>query len=535
MALLDLNVLILDILATGKGFKAFTRDFIGAGPRTVAGILKKGGVKSHISLFNEDISKKMQDYDILMISAMSMDAEACKSLIKKWRNGKNREEYPVVLGGPIASGSRRFLKNIDFDLAIIGEGELIINKLIKKKILLNFQSNKKKLNQIDGVFFKSPNSLKINPIVSYLDKKTFNEFLPSTSHVKCYPNFHIARVYVECVRGCSNFNRTKMTLLNGRKCNNCRICEEHPNDRLNCPENIPPGCGFCSVPSVYGPSKSKLKENIVSDIIGLVREGVRKIILGGPDFLDYERESLTDFEMLMDPAVPGANVDAIEDLLSEIHSIPEISNNKVYVAIENIKPNLFSEELAKIIARYLPNTYFSVGCETGSLKLAKSIGRPSIPQDALNAVKIAKKYGIKVHAYFIHNLPGQDKDAAFKTRDLMLKLQKNNIDKITIYKFKPLPSSAFQDFSSKESKYSKMLKKLAIKINRKQKEKYLGKKFTIFILEQHFTDPTIGIGVFLSEGPTVMVPKAGHLVGKEVTVLINRVVSDKMLEGSIII
>ncbi|NHI92641.1 MAG: radical SAM protein [Candidatus Lokiarchaeota archaeon] len=535
MLLLDLKILISDILATGKGLKSFTRDFIGAGPRTVAGILKKYGIKSEISLFNESNSKKMKDFDILMISAMSMDAQACKILIKNWRAIKDGNYNPIILGGPIVCSSDHLIKNLNFDLGLIGEAELGIEKLINKKILNNFEKNQDILKEIDGIIFKKDNILKINPITSYLDKKTFNSFLPSTSHVKYYPNYFIARVYVECVRGCSNFNRTKLKLIDGRKCNNCNICEEKPNDRLNCPKKIPPGCGYCSVPSVYGPSKSKTKQNILSDIRGLIKEGVRKIVLGGPDFLDYERESLIDSDWLMNPINPRSNVKAIEDLLAEIYSIPEINQKKVFVAIENIKPNLFTEEIAEIISKYLPNTYLSIGCETGSPKLAELIGRPSLPKDALNAVKIAKRNGIKVHAYFIHNLPGQDKIAALKTKELMINLQKLDADKITIYRFKALPSSAFQDFNSKESIYSKKLKKLAIKINREQKQKYLGKKFRIFISERHFTDPSIGIGVFLTEGPSVLVPNAGQLVGNEVDVIIKRIVSDKLIEGSIVI
>ena len=149
MLFLDLKILISDILAAGKGLKAFTRDFIGAGPRTVAGILKNRGIESKISLFNDANSKKMEEFDILMISAMSMDAQACKTVIKKWRSVKKGVNKPVILGGPIASGSERFLRKIDFDLALIGEGELIINELINNNILADFQYNHDKLNIID--------------------------------------------------------------------------------------------------------------------------------------------------------------------------------------------------------------------------------------------------------------------------------------------------------------------------------------------------------------------------------------------------
>ncbi|MHA1784197.1 MAG: B12-binding domain-containing radical SAM protein [Candidatus Helarchaeota archaeon] len=527
--------MISDILAAGKGRKIFSRDFIGAGPRTISGILKDNDISSRIYLFNNSTKKNMRNYDVLMISGMSMDYQACKIITKFWRAIKNRNKNPIIIGGPIATGSTQFLQTLDFDVAVIGEGEKALIDILNKNILEDFENERHYLKKIDGISFKIDQKLYSNPITSYINKKAFNQFIPSAKHVTCYPNYFIARVYVECVRGCSNFNRTTFRLPNGNKCANCNICEENPNDRMNCPHNIPPGCGYCSVPSVYGPSRSKTKENLLLDINNLVREGVRKIILGGPDFLDYQREALVDSEWLMNPNSPPPNVEAIRELLTAIHEIPEINQKKVFVAIENIKPNLFSEELASIIAKYLPNTWLSIGCETGSPRLARAIGRPSTPRDALNAVKIAKKHGIKVHTYFIHNLPGQDEIAVHKTRDLMMKFQKIGIEKVTIYKFKPLPSTAFENFRSKETRFSKKLKKLAIKMNYEQKKKLLGKVVRLFILERHFQDPSIGIGVFLTEGPTVLVFNAGNLIGKEVDVKINEVISDKLVGGSLII
>ena len=530
---LTLKILITDILASGKGLKTFTRDFIGAGPRTVAGILKSFDIKSRIVLLGDINKIKMKEYYALMISGMSMDFLACQDLIKAWRKATSYRK-PIILGGPITSGSEAFLKRLDFDVAVLGEGELVLSDLVKQEVLYDFQEKKDALGKIDGITWREGENLWSNPISTYLNKETFNKYQPSTTHVKDYPNHFIARVYVECVRGCSNYNRTKFELKDGRKCANCTICEEKPNDRMECPKDIPPGCGYCSVPSVYGPSKSKTQENILQDVQGLIAEGVRKIVLGGPDFLDYDRESLSNSKWLMDPVNPGVNVDSIRNLLKELHSIKEIKNKKVYISIENIKPHLFTEDVANIIAKYLPNTYMSIGCETGSSTLARSIGRPSLPKNAINAVKLAKKHGIKVHGYFIHNLPGQDASSARETLDMMNNLQQIGVEKITLYKFKPLPGSAFEKFKSLETKHSKILKKRAIKINLEQKAKYINKKVDLLVLEQHFKDPTIGMGVFLTEGPTVLIPEAGNLIGKEVRVKITDVISDKLLKGTLL-
>ncbi|MHA1365705.1 MAG: B12-binding domain-containing radical SAM protein, partial [Candidatus Heimdallarchaeota archaeon] len=106
-----------------------------------------------------------------------------------------------------------------------------------------------------------------------------------------YKNFFSAKVYVECVRGCSNFGGTRIKLPDGRSCSECGFCDTFSiEDRANCPSNIPPGCGFCSVPSLFGPAKSRSVNAIVKEIKELLNSKVKRIVLSAPDILDFGRD-----------------------------------------------------------------------------------------------------------------------------------------------------------------------------------------------------------------------------------------------------
>ncbi|MFX1451247.1 MAG: B12-binding domain-containing radical SAM protein [Promethearchaeota archaeon] len=461
---------------------------------------------------------------------MTIDLIAVKKVVKKW---KKTFDKPVLIGGPITSNPLD-LQDLEFDIAFIGESEETLEKIILRGLKDGNLPSHSDLNEINGIFYHKNNEIIVNNPISYLSKELLNKFQPSIERITDYPSYFIARVYIECIRGCSNFLRPKIKLPGNIECINCGKCEGNLEERFNCPENIPPGCGFCSVPSVYGPPRSRSVKNIINEIKGLIGKGVRRLVLGGSDFLDYEREDLVKPLPLTDPYHPLPNSEKIEELLSEIASIPAVKSKKVYLFIENLKACLFSKNIAKIISKYLPNTSVSIGCESGSTNYLRSIGKPSSVEDIIKTVKICKEFGIRTHCYFIHGLPNQNVTVLKETKNLMEKLDKIGVDKFTIYKFKPLPQSSFAKLHYKEYKLSEQIKNLAIKVNYNRKLALIDKKFQIIIAERHKRNKNDGIGHILEGGPTVLIKNGGNLIGKEVSVRIIRVLSDKFVEGKIV-
>lgn len=530
------KIAIVDATGSGKGRRRFTRDAIGAGPRSVYGVLEKLGVEAKIFLA-EDILEKgfSKEFTALFISAMSMDKIAVKRVITSWRKTSKGK---VVVGGPIASELEDSLLITGADIIAIGEGENTIKELIESKILLGTESIDR-LGKILGIgYFNSSGEAKINGFRQYSSREEFRSFQASTKCITDYPNHFSAKVYVECARGCSNFGGTKLLLPDGRQCSNCGSCESYClEDRLDCPEGIPLGCGFCSVPNLFGPARSRSSEQVVKEITELLDKNVKRIILSAPDFLDFGRDETLGDNLLINPYFPKANTKAIENLLSQITSIGSVAKGKAWIEVENIKAHLFTEEVARIIAKYLPGSSFSIGCETGSESHAKQLGRSSMPLDTLRAVKIAHKHGLRAHVYFIHSLPGQTKQTAKETVKLIKDLEPY-IEKITIYRFRPLPMSAFGDVPPPQpaikNPVSKMIADAANAVNRKKKTSLVGKEVRVILSEPNYREEGGAIAIILDGGPMVAVADAKERIGEIVTISIDRVLSEKLVHGTII-
>lgn len=524
-------IAIVDATGAEKGKRRFTRDAIGCGPRSIAGVLNQFGISNKIFLAEDILSKGFpKGFTALFISAMSMDKIAVQKLVKKWRKYSKGK---IVLGGPITSEPEYVLQSTKVDIIVIGEGELTVQELIIREAL----EENTNLEDILGIGYFDSSVVKINSFRSYTTKDQFHKFQASVESVKDYPNHFSAKVYVECVRGCSNFGGTKIKLPDGRECSDCGYCESYClEDRLKCPEGIPPGCGFCSVPNLFGPARSRTVKQVVAEVTQLVENNVKRIVLSAPDFLDFGRDDNLTVP-LIHPSTPLANTNKIEELLKKIKLIPQVSEGKVWVEIENIKAQLFTEKIAKIIAKYLPNSSFSIGCETGSEKHAILLGRSSKPNDTLEAVKIAHEYGLKAHVYFIHSLPGQSEQTAKETVKLIHQLEPF-IDKVTIYRFRPLPMSAFGDFPlpppAVQNPISKMISDAANEVNLKKKKEFVGEKVKVIISEPNYRDEKGAIAYILTGGPIVAVENAREKIGEIVEVEIIRTLSEKLILGRIV-
>jgi len=114
------RVLIVDALSAGSGQRTSSRDSIGCGPRTVAGVFERHGIQCNISRVEEILSKKviLKRFDHLAVSGMTMDQIAVQKMVKLWR--QFRQNGRVLLGGPIATEPEIILKQIRPDVLVIG-------------------------------------------------------------------------------------------------------------------------------------------------------------------------------------------------------------------------------------------------------------------------------------------------------------------------------------------------------------------------------------------------------------------------------
>ncbi len=380
-----MKALIIDALASGKGERKATKDVIGAGPRVVAGVLESRNVKVRI-VEAETVLKDgfPAGFDILFVSGMTNDIPAIRKLVSRWGDA------PSLVGGPITSDPEQALRRTGCNIAIVGEGEETLSEMLDAGLRRGELPIVADLKRIPGTAFEASGDINVNRLRKAMPRILFDEFKASTNAIQGYELYHSARVYVEVVRGCSNYNRASL----GVNCESCGICKKgRLEERYDCPQGIPPGCGYCSVPSLFGPPKSHSTKHVSDEVKALLNEGVTRVVLSAPCFLDYGRDLLVEPAPLTDPRSPEPNYSEIEKLLASLAELPRMEEETASFMIENLKASLVTEKAAKLLGRYLSGTPVSIGFETGSKTHSDALGRPSTPEETITAVRRLNKRG----------------------------------------------------------------------------------------------------------------------------------------------
>ncbi|MHA1791044.1 MAG: B12-binding domain-containing radical SAM protein [Promethearchaeota archaeon] len=542
-----MRILVIDCLTLGKGTRKLTRDFIGAGPRMVCAAIEKSGLEANLTrgeTFLENPETYLKNNDMCFISGMSIDKTSIYQVAKRWKTKKNNPRALVMIGGPVALEYKQLLNNPYIDGVFIGESERAIQQFVKNLERITNESPGKDIF-ISGVVFKKDlvQGSKLDVIKVHLDNppiKFLETIDPVIEKVLNYENYWAARVYIECLRGCSNFLRARLPYIRGHKnCIQCGFCENNElmDVSFKCPSNIPPGCGFCSTPVMFGPVRSFDREYIRKQVEKCVNLGIHRIVLGGSDFLEYKREMMFNKGFTSPNMPPAPNHEELSALINSLLEISDIQDGNVQLIIENIKASLCDDKALKIISR-IPRVSLSIGVETGNDRHLSLIGKSSSVSSIKNAVRLLKKNGIRFSTYFIHSLPGQNKKTVQDSLSLMRWLDIYGVEKITLYRFKPLPGSAFskEHVPEKRIKESRPLIRLAREINSKRKQLYLNKIFEVLIAEPDLRSEGDAIGYLLAGGPKVKIVGRSNLINdKKVHVVkIKGVLSDKMLVGELV-
>ncbi len=521
------KALIVDALASGKGERKATKDAIGAGPRTVAGIFESNDIEASIIEAETILTGDLPiGFNLLLVSGMTGDIPSIRKVVSHWEGG------PALIGGPVTSDPEQALRRTGCDLAVVGEGEETLSELLDAGLAGGELPDEDSLRKIRGLAFKTGSSVEMTQLRRVIPRQTFDGYKPSTSTIKGYTLYRSARVYVEVLRGCSNYHRS----LLGGNCESCGVCRKGTLlERYDCPIGTPPGCGYCSVPSLYGPPKSRLSYGIKNEIVALLKEGVSRVVLSAPCFLDYGRDLLVEPEPLTDPRNPEPNYGEIEELLSSLMDIPRMRDETAAIMIENIKASLVTEKAARLLGKYLAGTPVSIGFETGSKFHSELMGRPSTPRETLTAIKRLKKAGMKPYVYFIHGLPGQSEETVDETVKAIEDSREEGAERIILYRFQSLPMSAFHSYPSAPPNVSdpgsRRIHEAAVKTNIEAKESMVGKVIRVVVAERYDRNRRQLVAYPLKHGPVVLIESPESLEGRVIDVEVTGVASERIVNG----
>jgi radical SAM superfamily enzyme YgiQ (UPF0313 family) len=521
------KALIVDALASGKGERKATRDAIGAGPRAIAGIFESRGIETSIIEAETILTEGFPSgFNLLLTSGMTGDISAIRRVVSRWSGG------PSLIGGPVTSDPEQALRKTRCDAAVIGEGEETLTELLDAGLSRGELPEWDSLRQIRGVAFNTDGGVEMTQLRRVMPRQIFDGFKPSRSIIRGYTLYRSARVYVEVLRGCSNYHRA----LLGGNCESCGICRNGPLlERYNCPLGTPPGCGYCSVPSLFGPPKSRSTGSIKDEVVALLDEGVNRVVLSAPGFLDYGRDLLVEPEPLTDPRSPEPNYDEIEKLLSSLAEIPRMRDETAAFMIENIKASLVTEKAARLLGRYLAGTPVSIGFETGSEAHSELMGRPSTPRETLRAIGRLRRAGLKPYVYFIHGLPGQTDETVGETVRAIEGSMGEGAERVILYRFQSLPMSAFSEHPSAPPNVSdpgsRRIHEAAAKANMRAKDSMVGKIIRVVVAERYDRDKRMLVAYPLKHGPVVLIESPKPWEGKIIDVEVTGVASERIVRG----
>lgn len=509
------RVLIVDLLARGPGRRMVTVDVLGAGPRTVAGVLEDNGVQATVApgelLF--DNPSMARDYDALFISGMTSDRVGALRAIRVWRR---LSRGPVVAGGPMAQDAERILK-MGADLVVVGEAEETLEELIGRGLLEG--AGPSELVSVRGVALRVGGKMVFTGRRPRLDSSRLGRYRASTRVITHYPGYWFMRVYVEVVRGCSNVRVPRP-----------------PKPGL--PVEPYPGCAYCSVVSIWGPARSMPVERVREEVKGLVEAGVRRIVLSGPDILDYGRDKADPTGWAKDPVEPPPNLRELENLFKTLYSIPEIASGEVVLMAENTKPTTVTPETARLLGYYLEGTPIHMGVESGDDRLLRAMARPGDSRRALKAVRLLRENGIRPYVYLIYGLPGQDGESVGKTLNLVDELERIGVEKITLYRFTPLPATAYSRLTpgNPSEPANRRLIERVNAFNQEAKRSLLGSHLNVIIVGKRGRDL---VAYPLKHGPVVLVGgrlprRRDGLVGRRAKVLVTGVEDERMIRAKLL-
>lgn len=318
--------------------------------------------------------------NIIGISAVTHQFPAAKHLsdiVKKYD-----KKIITVIGGPhISNMPKRTMeeaKNIDY--GVIGEGEISFPELIKKIM------SKSSIKQVKGIIYRKKGKIIQNsprPLVKNIDKMGF-------------PARHLLR----------DLKYYSHTPFRGRGIVTSVITSR------GCPFN----CYYCDQ-SVFGRT---YRFNSAQHILKELKELKEKYGIVNISFED------DNFAL---------------DKKRTIELCKGIIKDKLNISWAcELRVTSTDEELVYWMKKAgCWSVYF--GIESGDPKMLKFINKNQTIEQVRKAIRIAKKYGLKVTGSFILGLPRETKESINKTISLALSLP---IDGVTFHLFTPYPNTPLE-------------------------------------------------------------------------------------------
>tara|TARA_B100000315_G_C14549679_1_gene575101 strand:- start:497 stop:1933 length:1437 start_codon:yes stop_codon:yes gene_type:complete len=313
-----------------------------------------------------------------------------------------KEKLPhikIIIGGPhLTALPEMTMQNFtDFDIGVIGEGDITIIELLQSL------SNQKKLNELKGIIYRD------NDVLRKTEQRDLIRDLNSLPK----PAYHLLPDLVKY------YSAPSHTL------------KRHPGTSMITSRGCPSKCTFCA--NLFGTKfRGYSAQYIIDIILWLMNDfGINEIDIVDDTFV-----------------VNKKRVKQICDLL--------INKNINLSWSCEAKVNFVNPEMLKIMKKS-GCWQIAYGIETGSQKILDNISKGTSIKQARDAIKWTKQAGIQTRGFFMIGAPGETRETIRETIDFMKEI---DLDDFHVTFFTPYPGTPIYNEISKHGKYNEDWKKL---------------------------------------------------------------------------
>lgn len=252
-------------------------------------------------------------------------------------------------------------------------------------------------------------------------------------------------------------------------------------------------CGFCAIPIIRGPLRSRPKHVVLDEAEALVKRGIREINLIAQDLAAYG----TDWD----------GKSHFLELLSEITKI----EGSFKVRLLYIHPDAFPLELLDMIkgnSKILP--YFDIPIQHASVKLLRPMKRMGDSETYSNLVsKIREALPQSViRTTIMLGFPGEDEEDYKQVYEFVKRNRFNWMGSFVYsreegtYAFDLTDEKTHQELSKVAAKRQKRIQKLQEKITSEILQSFVGQEVDVLI-EELIEGEDLAIGRFWAQAPEV--------------------------------
>ncbi len=141
------------------------------------------------------------------------------------------------------------------------------------------------------------------------------------------------------------------------------------------------------------------------------------------------------------------NINALYDLLSQIHAIPAIKGIFFGTFPSEVRPESVTREVLETITPFISNKKILIGAQSASNRLLRSIQRGHTFEQVIYAISLLEEFNFNIDLDFIFGLPGENKEDIKENLNFFKEILDGKYKKVKIHThtFMPLPGTPFSN------------------------------------------------------------------------------------------